>query len=152
MPATPPNTAASSTIDFVEDDNATCAEALWQAFFVLNKITDGKTDGEGACALRLNGLRTLASYQCDDELLVVKIQLGVLPKVANLRSAFCEALLVQATDLIEGDVVGIDPVEDAAVYQRTLSLSDLSAQDLTNELWDMVDAVSDLQLQLPPLA
>ena len=146
MPAT-----ATATPKF-NDDNAASAEALWRAFFSLHKITDGKTDGAGACALRLNGLRTIGKCLTDEGLLVVQLHIAALPKVAALRGPFCEALLVQATDVLEGDVVGIDTVEDAAVYQRTLSLTRLSAQALTDELWDMADAVAELKPLLPKTA
>lgn len=144
--------AATATTPTTDDDNVSSAQALWRAFFSLHKITDGKTDGAGACALRLNGLRTVGQCLPDDGLLSVQLHIAALPKVAALRGPFCEALLVQATDVIEGDLLGIDPVEDAAVYQRTLSLARLSAQALTDELWDMADAVAELKPLLPKTA
>jgi hypothetical protein len=142
---------SATTTSTTEDSDASPAqaEALWKTFFEQNKITGGKTDGDGSCALRLNGRRVVVFCQGEDGLLVVQVHVSPMPKAANLRAPFGEALLVQALDVIEGDVLGIDPVEDTAVYQRTLSLKGLDAGQLTDALWDMVDAVDELQPLLP---
>lgn len=152
MPATnTPDPVSTPPVDTDDDlGDAASAEALWKAFFELNQLTDGQTDGQGSCALRLDDRRAVARHRAADGLLVVQVHIGALPQPLDQRAAFAQALLISATDLIEGDVIGIDPVEDAAVYQRTLGLDGLDAAALTRELWDMADAVADLQPMLQP--
>lgn len=131
------------------DDTVATAEVLWRDFFERNQVTGGQTDGAGGCALLVDGLHGVARCWPDEGLLAVQLQVMALPKAPPARAALCEALLVQATDLIEGDVVGIDSASGTAVYQRLLGLEGLDAPALTAELWDMVDAVADLRARLP---
>ena len=115
-----------------------------------------RADGQ-PCSIAV-GTQQLDSLPCvvrcwpDDSLLAVQLQVATLPTAPPARAALCEALLVQALDLIEGDVVGIDTAAGTAVYQRLLALDGLDAPALTAELWDMADAVKDLLGLLPQAA
>ena len=144
-----PAGAESPGADNDISDAAASAEALWARFFARQQITDAKTDGAGGCALQLGELRCVVRCLGDDGLLQVQLHVLTLPKAPAARGSLCEALMVQATDLCEGDVLGIDTVEDAVGYQRMLSLDDLDTGELTESLWDMADAVADLQTTLP---
>ena len=148
---TSPSASGGATRDSIDDTTAS-AESLWQDFFALHQLGNGQTDGAGGCALQLDGLSALVRCWPDDGLLAVQLQVATLPTAPGPRAALCEALLVQALDLIEGDVAGIDTASGAAVYQRLLAIDGLDATALTAELWDMADAVTDLRALLPQAA
>lgn len=132
--------------------NACAANALWQAFVEANRISGWKPRDDGSCAMRLNDTRVVVWCGDEEPALKVRMHIAPMPNDAEHRATYSQALLVHALALIDGDVVGVDPVENAAVYQRLLYLQGLDAKGLADELSDMLAAVDELHRRLPAAA
>ena len=76
--------------------------------------------------------------------LVMQAHLCTLPRHSGPRAALCEALLLANTRLADSDRLGIEPAENAAVYQRVVDI-DIDADALGHELWDLIDAAEQFR-------
>lgn len=98
----------------------------------------------GTTVLRVNDTRVVLRPRDHEPTLVMQARICALPRHSGPRAALCEALLLGNTRLADGDRLGIEPTENAAVYQRVVDI-DLDAEALGHELWDLIDAAEQFR-------
>lgn len=101
----------------------------------------------GPTVLRVNDTRVVLRAGDNGATLVMQAHICDLPRHSGPRAALCEALLLANTRLADSDRLGIEPAENAAVYQRVVDI-ELDAETLGHELWDLIDATEQLRLGL----
>lgn len=98
----------------------------------------------GPTVLRVNDTRVVLRQRDNEPKLVMQVHICTLPRHSGPRAALCEALLLGNTRLADGDRLGIEPTENAAVYQRVVDL-DMDAETLGHELWGLIDAAEQFR-------
>ena len=98
----------------------------------------------GPTVLRVNDTRVVLRPHDGESTLVMQAHICSLPHHSGARAALCEALLMGNTRLGDSDRLGIEPAENAAVYQRVVDI-DIDADVLGHELWDLIDAAEQFR-------
>lgn len=98
----------------------------------------------GPTVLRVNDTRVVLRPRDGESTLVMQAHICALPHHSGARAALCEALLMGNTRLGDSDRLGIEPAENAAVYQRVVDIG-LDADALGHELWDLIDAAEQFR-------
>ncbi|AOF84853.1 hypothetical protein BSY239_544 [Hydrogenophaga sp. RAC07] len=99
---------------------------------------------KGPTVLRVNDTQVVLRPRDGEPTLVMQAHLCTLPRHSGPRAALCEALLLANTRLADSDRLGIEPAENAAVYQRVVDI-DIDADALGHELWDLIDAAEQFR-------
>ncbi len=108
---------------------------------LLKALTDSR---RGSTVLRVNDTRVVLRPRDNEPMLVMQAHICALPRHSGPRAALCEALLMGNTRLGDSDRLGIEPTENAAVYQRVVDI-ELDADALGHELWDLIDAAEQFR-------
>jgi Tir chaperone protein (CesT) family len=108
---------------------------------VLKTFTES---ARGPTVLRINDTQVVLRPRDGEPTLVMQARICDLPRHSGPRAALCEALLLANTRLADSDRVGIEPAENAAVYQRVVDI-ELDAEALGHELWDLIDAAEQFR-------
>jgi hypothetical protein len=108
---------------------------------LLKALTDPR---RGSTVLRVNDTQVVLRAREDEATLVMQAHICALPRHSGPRAALCEALLMGNTRLADNDRLGIEPADNAAVFQRVVSIA-LDAQALGQELWDLIDAAEQFK-------
>ncbi len=98
----------------------------------------------GPTVLRVNDTRVVLRPRDDESTLVMQAHICALPHHSGARAALCEALLMGNTRLGDSDRLGIEPADNAAVYQRVVDIA-LDPDALGHELWDLIDAAEQFR-------
>lgn len=98
----------------------------------------------GPTVLRVNDTRVVLRPRDDESTLVMQAHICALPHHSGARAALCEALLMGNTRLGDSDRLGIEPADNAAVYQRVVDIG-LDPDALGHELWDLIDAAEQFR-------
>lgn len=98
----------------------------------------------GPTVLRVNDIRVVLRPRDDESTLVMQAHICALPRHSGARAALCEALLMGNTRLGDSDRLGIEPADNAAVYQRVVDIG-LDPDALGHELWDLIDAAEQFR-------
>jgi hypothetical protein len=98
----------------------------------------------GPTVLRVNDTRVVLRPRDGEPTLVMQANICALPRHSAPRAALCEAMLLANTRLADSDRLGIEPVENAAVYQRVVDI-EIDAEALGHELWDLIDAAEQFR-------
>lgn len=98
----------------------------------------------GPTVLRVNDTRVVLRPGDNGTTLVMQAHICDLPRHSGPRAALCEALLLANSRLADSDRLGIEPAENAAVYQRVVDI-ELDAEALGHELWDLIDAAEQFR-------
>ncbi|MFW2356432.1 type III secretion system chaperone [Hydrogenophaga sp.] len=102
------------------------------------------TARRGPTVLCVNDTQVVLRPRDNEPTLVMQAHICVLPRHSAPRAALCEALLMGNTHLTDTDRLGIEPAENAAVYQRVVDIG-LDADALGHELWDLIDAAEQFR-------
>ncbi|QHE75367.1 type III secretion system chaperone [Hydrogenophaga sp. PBL-H3] len=108
---------------------------------LLKALTDSS---RGSTVLHVNDTRVVLRPRDNEPALVMQAHICALPRHSGPRAALCEALLMGNTRLGDSDRLGIEPAENAAVYQRVVGI-ELDAEALGHELWDLIDAAEQFR-------
>lgn len=108
---------------------------------LLKALTDSR---RGPTVLRVNDTRVVLRPRDNEPILVMQAHICALPRHSGPRAALCEALLMGNTRLGDSDRLGIEPAENAAVFQRVVDI-ELDAEALGQELWDLIDAAEQFR-------
>ena len=98
----------------------------------------------GPTVLRVNNTRVVLRARDGKSTLVMQAHICALPHHSDARAALCEALLLANTRLADGDRLGIEPVDNAAVYQRMVNI-DIDPDALGHALWDLIAAAEQFR-------
>ncbi len=98
----------------------------------------------GPTVLRVNDTRVVLRPDDNGATLVMQAHICDLPRHSGPRTALCEAMLLANTRLAGSDRLGIEPAENAAVYQRVVDI-ELDAETLGHELWDLIDSAEQFR-------
>lgn len=98
----------------------------------------------GPTVLRINDTQVVLRPRYNESTLVLQAHICALPRHSGPRAALCEALLMGNTQLADTDRLGIEPADNAAVYQRVVDIT-LDAEALGHELWELIDAAEQFR-------
>ena len=98
----------------------------------------------GPTVLCINDTQVVLRHRDNGSKLVLQAHICALPRHSGPRAALCEALLMGNTRLADSDRLGIEPTDNAAVYQRVVDI-ELDAEALGHELWDLIDAAEQFR-------
>lgn len=101
----------------------------------------------GHTVLRVNNTRVVLSASDGESTLVMQAHICPLPRHSGPRAALCEALLLATTRLGHSDRLGIEPTENAVVYQRMVDI-DIDTETLGHALWDLIAAAEQIRHSL----
>ena len=107
----------------------------------LKSLTDSC---RATTVLRVNDTQVVLRPHEAESTLVLQAHICALPRHSGPRAALCEALLMGNTRLADTDRLGIEPADNAAVYQRVVDIH-LDAEALGHELWDLIDAADQFR-------
>ena len=116
----------------------------WNLNYLFVMLKTFTASPRGPTVLRVNDTRVVLRPRDGEPTLVMQANICALPRHSAPRAALCEAMLLANTRLADSDRLGIEPAENAAVYQRVVDI-ELDAAALGQEVWDLIDAAEQFR-------